>query len=111
MGSIGQTRAQGQVAAAQGRQQAQQQGMNNLMGLGQLGMAAFGAFCDPALKANAERIGECGGYSIYRWDWNDRAAELGLYGEGIGPMADEVERYEPERIEIRNGYKYIKESV
>lgn len=105
---IGQTQAQGQVAAAQARQQAQQQGMGNLMGLGQLGLAAYGAFCDPALKDNVEYIGHNGGFNLYKWDWNEKAAELGLYGKGAGPMADEIERFYPERIEIRNGYKYVR---
>lgn len=108
MTGIGQTQAQGQIAASQARQQASQQGMNNLMGLGQLGMAAYGAFCDPALKSNVEHLGAAGGFNIYRWDWNDKAAVLGLYGEGVGPMADEIETYEPERVVIRQGYKYVK---
>lgn len=106
--NIGQTLGQGIVGAAQSQQAAQQAGFGNLMGLGQLGLAAFSAFCDPALKSNAQRIGEVDGYQIYRWTWNDEAANLGLFGEGIGPMADEIEKFEPERIEIRNGYKYVR---
>jgi len=108
MAGIGKTRAQGQLGAAQGMAQARQQGMNNLMGLGQMGMSAMGAFCDPALKADAEKIGTACGYTIYRWIWNKAANDIGLYGEAEGPMADEVERFEPERIEYRQGYKYIK---
>lgn len=106
--NIGQTLGQGIVGAAQSRAAGQQAGFGNLMGLGQLGLAAFSAFCDPALKSDAQKIGEMEGYSIYRWTWNDEAASLGLFGEGFGPMADEIERFEPERIEIRNGYKYVR---
>lgn len=105
---IGQTLGQGIIGAAQSEQASQQAGFSNLMGLGQLGLAGFAAFCDPSLKSNAKRIGASGGYQIYRWTWNDKAAELGLVGEGVGPMADEIEKFEPERIEIRNGYKYVR---
>lgn len=105
---IGQTLGQGMIGAAQSQAAAQQAGMGNLLGLGSLGLSAFSAFCDPRLKSNAEKIGEVDGYQIYRWTWNDEAANLGLFGEGFGPMADEIEKYEPERIEIRNGYKYVR---
>lgn len=106
--NIGQTQAQGLIGAEQSRQAGQQAGFGNLLGLGQLGLAAFSAFCDPSLKSDAKKIGEFGGYQIYRWTWNDKAADLGLSGEGIGPMADEIEKFEPDRIEIRNGYKYVR---
>ena len=106
--NIGQTQAQGITAAAQANQIAQQQGMENLMGLGQLGLSAFAAFCDPRLKANARKIGVIDGIQIYEWDWNDKAAEIGLVGKGSGPMADEVLRFMPERIENRFGYMYVR---
>lgn len=106
--NIGQTLGQGIVGAEQSAQAGQQAGFNNLMGLGQLGMSAFAAFCDPALKENVKKIGEAGGYNIYEWDWNEKAQAMGAVGKGVGPMADEIERFEPERIEIRNGYKYVR---
>ncbi len=106
--NIGQTLGQGIIGAAQSQQASNQAGFGNLLGLGSLGLSAFSAFCDPSLKANAQKVGEMEGYSIYRWTWNDEAANLGLFGEGYGPMADEIEKYEPERIEIRNGYKYVR---
>lgn len=105
---IGQTLGQGIVGAEQSRQAGQQAGMGNLMGLGQLGLAAFSAFCDPALKDNVEKVGESEGYNIYRWTWNDKAANLSLYGEGYGPMADEIEAKEPERITHIKGYKFVR---
>lgn len=105
---IGQTLGQGIIGAEQSAQAGQQAGFNNLMGLGQLGLSAFAAFCDPALKENVEWIGEAGGYNIYQWDWNDKAKAMGAEGKGMGPMADEIEKYEPERIEIRNGYKFVR---
>lgn len=106
--NIGQTLGQGIVGAAQSQAAGQQNQFSNLMGLGNLGLQAFAAFCDPRLKDNAQKIGEVDGYQIYRWTWNDEAANLGLFGEGVGPMADEIEKFEPERIEIRNGYKYVR---
>lgn len=106
--NIGQTLGQGLVGAAQSQQAGNQAGFGNAMGLANLGMQAFAAFCDPALKSNAKKIGEKGGYTIYEWDWNEKAKKLGLEGKGVGPMADEIERFEPERIEIRNGYKYVR---
>lgn len=105
---IGQTLGQGIIGGAQTQQAQQQAGFGNMMGLGQLGLGAIAAFCDPALKENPRHIGVSGGYNIYEWDWNEKAQAMGASGKGIGPMADEVERFEPERIEIRNGYKYIK---
>ncbi len=105
---IGQTMGQGIIGAEQSRQAAQQAGFGNMMGLGSLGLAAFSAFCDPALKENVEKIGHAGGYTIYQWDWNGKAQEMGASGKGVGPMADEIERFEPERIEIRNGYKFVR---
>lgn len=105
---IGQTQAQGITAGAQALQQAQQNGMNNMLGLGNLGLAAYTAFCDPRLKANAVKIGEVDGFQIYEWAWNDKAAEIGLTGKGVGPMADEIARFMPERIVNRMGYMYVK---
>jgi len=107
MGNIGNTLAMGQVAAAQANQTANQQGFGNMLGLGQLGLSAYQAFCDPRLKSNAVKIGEVGGVQIYEWDWNEEAAKLGLSGRGCGPMADEIKRFWPDRVSMRNGYMYV----
>lgn len=110
IGGIGQTLAQGQVAAAQAQQSGQQQGFGNLMGLGNLGLGMYnsGMFCDPALKSNAVKIGEIDGVQIYEWDWNEEAANLGLYGKGQGPMADEIKRFWPNRVIEVNGYMFVR---
>lgn len=107
MEGIGQTQAQGITAGAQAKQAAQQQGMGNLFGLGNLGLAAYTAFCDPRLKANAVKVDVIDGIQIYEWDWNEEAAKLGLTGRGRGPMADEIKRFWPERVTERNGYLYV----
>lgn len=105
---IGTTQAQGILGQAQTNQAVGQQGFGNLMGMGQLGLAAYQAFCDPRLKANARKIGEAGGVQIYEWDWNEAANEIGLVGKCQGPMADEIARFAPERIENRFGYMYVR---
>ena len=107
-GNIGNTYAQGITAAEQARQQASQNGMNNMMGLGNMALMAAMAFCDPRLKSNARKIGEKDGFQIYEWEWNDKAAELGLHGKEQGPMADEIIRFMPERIVNIDGYMCVR---
>ena len=107
MSNIGNTRAMGVTGAEQARQFAAQQGMNNMFGLGQLGLGALAAFCDPRLKSNPVKIAEVSGVQIYEWDWNEEAEKLGLTGKGVGPMADEIKRIWPELVTTRNGYLYV----
>lgn len=110
MSNIGMTQAQGVQGAAQARQVAQQQGMNNLLGFGELGistLAALPAFCDPRLKSNPVKIGEIDGIQIYEWDWNEEAEKLGLTGKGKGPMADEIKKLWPDRVTTKHGYLYV----
>lgn len=106
--NIGNIKAQGIIGQAQSNQMAQQNNFGNLLGLGNLGLSAYSAFSDPRLKSNPVKIGEVDGLQIYEWDWNEEAANLGLYGKGYGPMADEIIRFMPERIENRNGYMYVR---
>jgi hypothetical protein len=113
MTDIGMTQAQGIQGAAQAQQIAQQQGFQNLVGLGQLGVSTlsvpgmFPAFCDPQLKSNAKKIAVIDGIQIYEWDWNEEAAKLGLTGKGYGPMADEIKKIWPDRVTERDGYMYV----
>ena len=106
----GQATAQGQIAAGQ----AQQAGLQGLMSLGgQLGAAAIMAptgtfsFSDPRLKTNIEQVGEKGGHQWYRWTWNEKANELGLFGESEGVMADEVMKTHPEHVATKDGYLMV----
>lgn len=98
---IGQTLAQGQVAAAQAKQAGSQQGFGNLMGLGQLGLQAYSAFSDPRLKSDISPAGTRNGYPWYTWTWNKAAEAVGLKGKGEGVMATEVEDW---RLGEHNGY-------
>lgn len=62
---------------------------------------------DARLKDDVQEIGEVGGHMIYKWRWNDAAADLGLTGEGSGVIAQDVEKYAPEAVVERNGYKAV----
>lgn len=106
---IGQTQAQGITAGAQAMQDAQQNGMNNLLGIANLGLraAGIGGFCDPRLKSNPVKVGVVDGVQWYQWDWNEEAANLSLFGKGEGPMADEIKRIWPDRVTEINGYMFV----
>lgn len=64
-------------------------------------------FSDIALKENIQKIGERNGHNWYRWDWNDKAAKLGLTGSGQGVIAQEVEVTRPDLVTTLRGYKAV----
>lgn len=82
--------------------QAQQaQGMNNILGLGNLGLAAFTAFSDRRLKSNIVRTGTHPlGIGLYEYD---------IFGERQrGVMADEVEAVLPSAVSTHpSGFKMV----
>ncbi|MEN6537229.1 MAG: tail fiber domain-containing protein [Bryobacteraceae bacterium] len=82
--------------------QAQQaQGMNNILGLGNLGLAAFTAFSDRRLKSNIVRTGTHPlGIGLYEYD---------IFGERQrGVMADEVETVLPSAVSTHSsGFKMV----
>lgn len=79
---MGQTQAAGTI----GQQQNLQSGFGNFLNTaGQL----YAAFSDIRLKKNIEPMGQYNSINLYRWEWNDKAKELGLEGEGYGVMAGE----------------------
>lgn len=101
---IGQTMAQGQIAGSQAQIQARNMGMNQLLGIGEVGVNAYTAFSDIRLKENIRLVGTFKGHNWYKWDWNEEAAKLNLFGEGEGVMAHEVYETRPEVIGDNNGY-------
>lgn len=119
MAGIGQTQSQGMVAAAQAQQAGNQQGINNLFGLGSLAVdsglakaagsaiASAWPFSDNRLKTNIKRIGAKNGLGWYRWTWNKKAEALGLSGESEGYMASEVAKKNPKAVGERDGYATI----
>ena len=59
-------------------------------------------------KENIQYIGNQNGYNIYTWKWNKLARSLGIDGETIGVMAQEVQRINQEAIiEDENGYLFV----
>lgn len=105
--AIGTTLGQGQIAAAQAQMAGNQAGVNNMMGMGQLGLQAYSAFSDINLKSNVVFIGRRNGHKRYSWDWSEEAQELGLSGSDVGYMAHEVYETNPEVIGEYNGYLTI----
>lgn len=106
---IGQTLSQGQIASAQAEQAGTQQFMGNIMGLGQLGIAAYGAgmFSDRRLKKNIVKVGEIKGFNWYTWDWNIVANKMGLDGTCTGVMADEVYDTHPEAVSLKDLFMFV----
>ena len=102
--------AQGQVAAGQAQQAGTQNAINNMMGMANLGVQAYGAgvnFSDRRLKINIEKIGEVNGHNWYMWDWNIVANKMGLEGKSEGVLADELIKTDPECIGIRHGFMIV----
>ena len=108
--NVGATLAQGQIAGAQADIAARNAGMDQLMGLGQLGvsgagvLASAGMFSDIRLKENIKLISSQNGVNLYSWDWNDEAANLDLFGSSVGFMAHEIYEFRPELIGHKDGY-------
>ena len=107
MAGIGQTQAQGITAGAQASQGA----LGNLIGTGlEIGKTLL-MYSDRRLKDNVRYAGKHNGHNWYVWDWNGKAADIGLTGPGQGVMADEVEQYLPEAIQESQGYKTVDYSM
>lgn len=97
-GNIGNTLAQGRIAAGQ----AQQSGFGALLGAGT--NLAAGIYSDARLKTNVKPAGERNGFPWYTWEWNDEAASLGLFGNDEGHMAHEVMQSRPDAISLKGDY-------
>ena len=104
MGNIGMTQAQGVTGAAQ----AEQAGLGNLA---QIGIGVGGLFSDVRLKDNVKEAGEINGHKWYSWDWNNKAADLGLSGSSEGVMAHEVAEYMPDAVGTKGDYLTVDYSM
>lgn len=102
MAGIGDTLAQGQIGAAQARQQ----GIGQTLGLGMNALSLAG-FSDIRLKDNIQPAGERYGQAWFTWDWNDDAAKLGLKGSDEGVIADYLEQTRPDLVGRSAGYKTV----
>jgi hypothetical protein len=94
-------------ARASGILGAQQAGAQQTQQLQQTGMTALSFFSDPKLKDNKKIIGEKNGHKIWSWTWNKLAESIGLTGNDLGVMADEVKRINPEAVSLVNGYMKV----
>lgn len=93
--------AGGLVGEANARQSAAQNQLNLAAQLGGF------LFSDPKLKTNIRKTGEKAGFNWYQWDWNEKAAQIGLFGSDTGVMADEVLEKNPEAVDISDGYMRV----
>lgn len=77
---------------------AQQQQQGGLLG------GLFGLLSDERLKDNVRPLWSENGHNIYSWTWNDQAKRFGLSGRGMGVIAQEVQKTNPDAIGYQNGY-------
>lgn len=105
----GMATSQGQIAAAQAMQTGQQQQAGNLMGLGQLGLSAYGMgmFSDRRLKKNIKHVGTVKGWNWYTWSWGIVAKKMGLSGKSQGVMADEVYVKRPDCVIMKDLFMFV----
>lgn len=108
---IGMTEAQGITGAAQAKQQGSQNVMNNLLGIGKLGLQfaglPAGSFSDLRLKENIRFMGWRNGHKWYRWDWLPEAAALGLDGTSEGVLAHHIFESNPEAVGLFEGFLVV----
>lgn len=102
MSDIGQIQAQGTMAKGQ-------MARDDFMNFANLGMSAAGAYMmsDRRLKKNITLIGYNSGLPVYHYEWNEKGNELGLHGEQVGFVAQEVESKYPDHVKEIDGYKRI----
>ena len=64
-------------------------------------------FSDIRLKENVEFVGRNqNGFNIYKWDWNDKANQLGEFGSDVGVLAQELLETHPERVSVNDSGYY-----
>lgn len=63
-------------------------------------------FSDIRLKENIEFIGKNNnGFNIYRWDWNEKANELGEHGSSVGVIAQDLLENHSDKVSVdSSGY-------
>ena len=81
--------------------------LGQIAGIGNAFGQAYTGFSDRRLKSDISKIDQFGPLAVYLWRWNEDAEALGLSGEDVGFMADEVERLLPEAVGVRAGYKTV----
>lgn len=113
---IGEAQAGGVEGSAQalvtgdiGAANARAQGTQNLLSAG---TTIASLFSDERLKTDIEKIGSLSGINVYSWKWNDLAGTIGLSGNGVGHLAQQVREIHPELVtEASNGFLMINYST
>lgn len=78
-----------------------------MSGIGSLIGGALSMFSDARLKKNIITLAP-GRPRLVAWEWNEEAAELGLYGNSVGYIAQELREVAPERVTVHDsGYLQI----
>lgn len=72
-----------------------------------IGGAIAAMFSDIRLKDDIVIIGDHNGLGVYKWTWNKKAFALGLKGQGVGHVAQEVEIKYPWLVRESSGYKQV----
>lgn len=83
-------------------------GMATQIGAGLLVGGILGA-CDRALKKNIRRVGAVGPIGLYEFEYRaEEHPSMNLpRGRRIGPMAQDVEKFFPAAVVVRDGFKAI----
>lgn len=62
---------------------------------------------DVRLKENVEFVGKNQqGFNIYKWDWNDKANQLGEVGSDVGVLAQELLETHPKKVSLHDSGYY-----
>lgn len=62
---------------------------------------------DVRLKENVEFVGKNQqGFNIYKWDWNNKANQLGQFGSDVGVLAQELLETHPEKVSLHDSGYY-----
>lgn len=89
--------ASGVASAMTGGANARMQGAGNMA---EGAMSLFGMFSDERLKTDVKKIDEDEFGGVYDWEWNDKAADLGLHGRSQGRIAQELLSSFPEFVNV-----------
>ena len=87
--------------------QASKKGGNTDLATAAITAGGMAAMSDKRLKEDITGVGVIDGHKVYKWIWNDKAKKLGLVGKGMGVIAQEVEKYAPWAVTLKDGYKAV----
>tara|TARA_R110002050_G_scaffold124575_3_gene243771 strand:+ start:6385 stop:7401 length:1017 start_codon:yes stop_codon:yes gene_type:complete len=76
---------------------------STLGSIAQIGAMMF--MSDERLKTNIKKIGKINEFNKYSWTWNEKANEIGLFGESRGVIAQEVQAVNEDYVMLdKTGY-------